>query len=82
MNNEDKKKFLLELANDRGLLEIARLAIEDSLIEFRDSRLSEPLRRNGLVVAEKDGERSDIIRFGSETAVRIGLEAIANSLDS
>ena len=58
-------------------LEVARKAIEDALVEWRDNRLSEPLRGNGLVIREKDGANSNIIRFGPETAMRIGLGAIA-----
>lgn len=56
--------------------EIARKAVEDVLIEFRDNRLSLPLRRNGLVVAEKDGTPSSVIRLGMEEALRIAIKAI------
>lgn len=55
--------------------EAARKAVEDVLIEFRDARISQ-LRNNGLVIREKDGGASSIIRLGPEDAVRIGLEAI------
>lgn len=70
------------VASNDQLLEVGRKAIEDALIEWRDSRMSEPFRGNGLVVREKDGQSSDIIRFGPETALRIGLRAIADSLGS
>jgi hypothetical protein len=56
--------------------EIARKAVEDVLIDWRDSRLSELGRRNGLAVYEKDGTESCIIRFGMEVAMRIGVKAI------
>ena len=56
-------------------LEIARSAIEDVLIEWRDNRMS-TLRANGLVIHEADGRESSIIRMGPETAVQIGVEAI------
>jgi hypothetical protein len=58
------------------LLEIGRKAIEDVLVEWRDSRLSEFTRGNGLVIREKDGKDSSMIRFGPETALRIGMKAI------
>ena len=58
------------------LLEIGRKAIEDTLVEWRDNRLSEFTRGNGLVIKEKDGTDSSIIRFGPETALRIGLRAM------
>ncbi len=70
---------LREVAADEDLMEIGRKAIEDALIEFRDSRMF-VLRNNGFVVKEPDGEQSSIIRFGPETGVRIALEAIAKHL--
>ena len=57
-------------------LEIGRKAIEDVLVEWRDRRLSECTRGNGLVIREKGGGDSSIIRFGPETALRIGLKAM------
>lgn len=72
---------LRTVAGDDELMEVGRLAIEDVLIEFRDSRMF-VLRNNGLVVKEVDGRDSHIIRFGPEMAVRIALEAIADHLDA
>lgn len=71
---------LLAAANDKELLEVGRKAIEERLIEFRDSRFSELMRGNGLVIREKDGKDSSIIRFGPETALYIGLKAMAEHL--
>ena len=68
---------LEEIAQDRALLEVGRKAVEDVLIEWRDSRISMFNRGNGLVIREKDGKDSHIIRMGPEDAIRIGLEAIA-----
>jgi hypothetical protein len=85
IHNVKQKGFLminlLEIANDETLLEIGRKAIEDALIEMRDSRISQPHRANGLVCREKNGTTSDVIRFGPETALRVGLQAIANYLE-
>lgn len=64
------------------LLEVARKAIEKTLIEWRDDRLSEFMRGNGLVIREKDGTESSIIRFGPETAMLIGLKAIDEHLSA
>lgn len=72
---------LRRIADDNELLEVGRKAIEDTLIEWRDSRLSEFMRGNGLVIREVDGKDSSIIRFGPETALRIGLKAIADHLE-
>ncbi len=73
---------LKEIAEKRELLEIGRKAVEETLIDWRDNRLSELMRNNGCVVKEKDGTASDIIRFGPETCIAIGLKAIAAHLDS
>lgn len=59
--------------------EIARKAVEDVLVDMRDSRLSMLGRGNGLVIAEKDGTGSSIIRLGAEDAVRIGIKAIVEA---
>lgn len=59
--------------------EVARKAVEDMLIDWRDSRLSEPLRGNGLVIHERDGTASTVIRFGMETAMRVGMKAIVEA---
>jgi hypothetical protein len=67
---------LKTIYESKELLEIGRRAIEKELVEWRDSRLSEFLRGNGLVIREKDGTQSNIIRFGPETALYIGLKAI------
>lgn len=73
-------KELEAIAENDQLLEIARSAIEDTLIEYRDARISQPMRGNGLVCREYDRTPSSLIRFGPETAVRIGLKAIIEHL--
>ena len=70
-------KEVVELSDE--LLEIGRKAIEDVLVEWRDNRLSEFTRGNGLVIREKDGKDSSIIRFGPETALKIGMRAIGET---
>lgn len=71
---------LSEIAKDEGLLEVGRKAIEDSLVELRDLRIS-VLRNNGLVIKERDGQNSSVIRMGPEDALRIGLSAIVKYLE-
>ena len=58
------------------LQEIARLAVEDTLVELRDDRISMLFRNNGLTIKEYDGSPSNIIRLGFEQALVIGLKAI------
>ncbi len=77
----DTANSLLKIVDDPVLLEIGRKAIEDELIWFRDERLSEFSRNNGLVCREANGKPSDVIRFGPEVAVKIALKAIAAHLD-
>jgi len=73
------KQELLDLANDDEMMEVARIAIEAKLVEFRDARISLLMRGNGLVIRETDGTDSYIIRLGAETAVSIALRAIAET---
>jgi hypothetical protein len=75
-------ELLRHIVGDPALLEIGRKAIEDTLVEWRDARLSELMRGNGLVIRDANGEASSIIRFGPEMAVRIALGAIADHLDA
>ena len=65
-------------------------SIEDALIEWRDARLSVLPAANGLVVCERDGTPSSIIRMTTRTAVNrivdlaaplIG-EAIAQAIEA
>jgi len=73
--------FLNSISTNPELLEVARLAIEDVLVEMRDSHISLPLRGNGLVIRNYNSSSSSIIRMGPETAMRIGLQAIASHLE-
>jgi hypothetical protein len=73
---------LSDIYENSELLEIGRRAIEKTLIEWRDDRLSELGRANGLVIREKDGTESSVIRFGPETALLIGLKAIEAHLNN
>lgn len=59
--------------------EIGRKAIEDELIKWRNGRISQCFRANGLVCREADGTESSIIRFGPEIALRIGLRAMLDA---
>ena len=80
-DGEDKmlNEKLAEVLTKPELLEVGRKAIEDTLVEWRDARLSEFARGNGLVIRERDGGDSSIIRFGTETALKIGIKAMLKS---
>lgn len=60
---------------DDEALTAAHLAVEDQLIEMRDARLSVVGPRNGLVVNEKDGEPSPIMRLGTRQGLQVGIQA-------
>ena len=79
---EGRAQSLLSIAEDDDLLEVGRKAVETALVEWRDSRLFEFPRGNGLVIRERDGKDSSMIRFGPEMGIRIGLKAIAQHLIS
>lgn len=72
---------LYSLAQDDKLLwEVARRAIEDELVLWRDGRMFDIGRNNGFVIKEKDGSNSNIIRFGPEYGVKVALAAIAQHI--
>lgn len=71
---------LKDIAQNPELMEIARQAVENELVELRDSRIGILGRGNGLVIREKDGSDSSVIRLGLEHALSIGLEAVAEHL--
>ena len=73
--------LLSEISKRDDLCEVARKKIEDVLIEFRDARISIFGRGNGLVVAEKDGTPSHVMRLTVEASISIALLAIAEYLD-
>ena len=62
------------------LLEVGRRAVEDALLDMRDARIS-TVRNNGLVVKERDGSPSSLIRMGPEQAFLIAFEAMVKELD-
>lgn len=71
-----------ELLDNPELIEVGRKAVEDVLIDFRDSRISEFGRGNGLVVREADGTESSTIRLSTDSALIIALKAIAEKVAS
>jgi len=80
IRDECQERIIKKIEDSNELLELGRKAIEDVLVEWRDNRMSQFNRGNGLVIREKDGKDSHIIRFGPETALRIGLKAIRQAL--
>lgn len=56
-------------------LTAAHIAVEDVLIEMRDSRLSMLGPANGFIVKEQDGTSSSIMRLGTRDGLSIGIKA-------
>lgn len=54
-------------------LEAARLAVEDTLVEWRDARMF-VLNNNGFTIKEKDGQPSHIIRLSTAMGLSIGIK--------
>lgn len=65
-----------EIYENDHLIEVGRKAVEDSLLHRRDARFSLLGYGNGLVVREKDGGESSIIRLSTGDAIVIALKAI------
>lgn len=65
---------------DPAALTMAHLAVEDRLIEMRDSRLSVIGPRNGFVVNEKDGSPSPMLRMGTREGLELGIAAYLAAL--
>ena len=65
-----------DVIKNEELHEVARRAVEDALIERRNTRTGILNRNNGLVCKERDGRDSNIIRMSIEEALVIGLRAI------
>jgi hypothetical protein len=76
---------LRRLAEDPDTLKAVHLAIEDQLIDMRDSRMfmgyGGSLPANGLVVREADGSPSEIIRMGTRHAITAILRALADHVE-
>lgn len=79
MSTEQVAKALAAALATPTVLETARRAVEDELIDWRDEGRF-VLRNNGCVVKWPDGTPSDIIRFGPEIAVLVGIRAVAADL--
>jgi hypothetical protein len=67
-------------------LEAARKAVEDALVDMRDSRMwmwpaSGPTG-NGFSIREYDGSDSSVIRFSTRHGLTIALKAYFETLDS
>jgi hypothetical protein len=65
---------------DEAALTAAHKVVEDALVEYRDQRISVLNYGNGLVIRERDGERSDVMRLGTRDGLRIGIEAYLAAL--
>lgn len=55
------------------IIETIRKEVEDRLIEWRDGRLGILGRGNGLVIKEKDGTPSNVIRMGTPEVIHYAI---------
>lgn len=76
----DHVEWLENVIRNDELIEVGRKAVEDTLVGFRDSRISILGRGNGLVIREASGELSGVIRLGTPEAIQIALRAISAHL--
>lgn len=61
-------------------LTAAHMAVENTLVDFRDSRISQPLCANGFVIRESDGRPSSTIRLGTRNGLMIGIRAYLDAI--
>jgi hypothetical protein len=77
--------LLRQIADDPDLMQAVHLAVEDHLIELRDSGMmiggAMGLPANGFAVRNKDGSPSEIIRLGTRPGIQYALRALADHLD-
>lgn len=66
---------------DESALTAAHLAIEDTLVDLRDSRIGVLGRANGFVVNERDGSPSAIMRIGTRDGLRIAIRAYLEAVN-
>jgi len=76
-NKTELRAAAKQIAADKSLLNVGRCAVQNVLIQWRDSGICALNRGNGLVIKERCGHHSDLIRFGFEVGFRIALKAIA-----
>lgn len=73
---------LRQIAAQVDLLKVGKTAVVLYLDMMRTNQMSlSPGINTGLVIADKDGTRSTIIRLGIADSLKIGLKAIADELD-
>lgn len=59
--------------NDEWIADIFE-EVQEILVTNRDARISIVGRRNGLVIGEKNGENSNIIRMGTPEVIRYAIK--------
>lgn len=77
---DERRKAFDAAVTDPELIRAACVAIGQELVSLRDSRMSLVGSCTGLVIGERDGSRSEIVRMTIATAMEIGLKAMARSL--
>lgn len=65
---------------NRHALMMATMAVEKTLVEFRESRMSMLDGANGFVIREPDGGESSVIRLTTVDGLRIGIRAYLEAL--
>jgi hypothetical protein len=76
---EDQRALLRAISENSDLLTLAHLAVEDELADLRDRHMWVGIHGNGLVIKERDGNESSIIRLGTREGIRMALAALAGA---
>lgn len=80
MNRTVKASALREILKDPEMMEIARLAVEDELMEWRDA-MRFVSNRNGFAILNRDGSPSNVIRLSTVMGLHTALNAMADRLE-
>ena len=79
MNDNVDSVVLRRAAETTEMLEAGRKAVEDVLVEFRDSCISIPFQGNGFGIRDKEGKDVGVlIRLSTADGLRIALKAMAD----
>jgi hypothetical protein len=77
--NGDLQRVIAQILDEPALLEIARKAVEDELIDFRDLGMWVGIHNNGFACKDADGTPSAVIRFGTIFGLQTALRAISDA---
>ena len=71
---------LLSLLENEDAMRAARQAVENAMLDLRDSRISLLGCGHGMVARERDGKESFVIRMATRDVLHVALTAMAKQI--